>query len=127
MTSYRNKRDNNKLIHNFEEVNNSNSIIGTIEVAINKSNFDNYKRTYQRLQSLLAEIMSVCSLLFEIGIQISNIIGDKKMSIDIMDYILNKKVIDNIKNHNTIKLYGIKNEIEKNLKKKLILILLIKK
>ena len=118
MTSYRNKRDNNKLIQNFEEVNNSNSIIGTIEVAINKSNFDNYKRTYQRLQSLLAEVMSVCSLLFEIGIQISNIIGDKKMSIDIMDYILNKKVIDNIKNHNTIKLYGIKNEIEKNLKKK---------
>ena len=41
--------------------------IGDIEISLNKSNYDNYKRTYQRLQSLLAEIMSVISLLFEIG------------------------------------------------------------
>ena len=88
MTSYRSKQDNNNLIKNFEEL--KNSMIGTIEIGINKSNFDNYKRTYQRFQSLLAEIMSISSLLFEIEIQISNILGDKKMSIDIMDYILNK-------------------------------------
>jgi len=53
-------------------------MIGTIEFGINKSNFDNYKRSYQRLQSLLAEIISVINLLFEVGRQISNILGGKK-------------------------------------------------
>ena len=117
MTSYRNKQDNNNLIKNFEEL--KNSMIGTIEIGINKSNFDNYKRNYQRLQSLLAEIMSVSSLLFEIGIQISNILGDKKMSIDIMDYILNKNLIDRFKNHNAIKLFGRKIKKEESTNRKI--------
>ena len=48
---------------------------------MNKSNYDNYKRTYKKFQSLLAEIMSVISLLFEIGGQISSIFCEKNMSI----------------------------------------------
>ena len=46
---------------------NNRANIGNIDFSLNKSNYDNYKRTYQRLQSLLAEIMSVISLVFEIG------------------------------------------------------------
>ena len=66
------------------------SKIGEINLLINKSNFDSYKRNYQRLQSLLAEIMSVASLLFEIGRQISNILGYKRMTKDIFDILINK-------------------------------------
>ena len=76
ITSYRSKQGINDFTSNFEEV--RDSMIGTIEIGINKSNFDNYKRSYQKLQSLLAEITSVINLLFEIGRQISNFIGGKK-------------------------------------------------
>ena len=48
-TSYRNKQDTYDVTERFGDI--KNPIIGTIEFAINKSNFDNYKRTYQRLQS----------------------------------------------------------------------------
>ena len=89
MTSYRTRQNNHDLIKNFEEI--SNSAIGTIEIEINKSNFDNYKRNYKKLQALLAEIMSVVNLLFQVGTKIMNILGDKKMSIDIIDNLLNKK------------------------------------
>ena len=66
------------------------SRIGVIEMSINKSNFEYYKRTYLRLQSLLADIMSVISLIFEIAKQISSILCYKKMSKDIIRKILNK-------------------------------------
>ena len=103
MRFYRNKQDNYNLTKNFE--NSHNSIIGEIEIGINKSNFDNYKRTYQRLQSLLAEIMSVVNLLFGIGRQISNFFCGKKMNCDIVDHLLN-----NNKNHVSIQ----QNYIRKN-------------
>jgi len=57
---------------------------------LNKSNYDNYKRTYQRLQSLLAEIMSVISLLFEIGREISTFFCEKSMSKDIIETLVNR-------------------------------------
>ena len=91
ITSYRNKQDINNVTQRFGDI--KNPIIGTIEFAINKSNFDNYKRTYQRLQSLLAEIMSVVNLLFEIGRQLSNFLGDKKMSLNIIEYLINKNTL----------------------------------
>ena len=56
---------------------NNRANIGNIDFSLNKSNYDNYKRTYQRLQSLLAEIMSVISLVFEIGRQLSAIFCEK--------------------------------------------------
>ena len=36
--------------------------------------------------------MSVVNLLFQVGTKIMNILGDKKMSIDIIDNLLNKKL-----------------------------------
>ena len=52
---------------NFEEYIKSNKIrIGQISLNINKANFDNYQRTYPRIQSLLADVMSVISLLLDI-------------------------------------------------------------
>ena len=65
--------------------------IGIIEIQINKSNFDNYKRSYKKLQSLLAEVMSVISLLFEIGRQISQILSYKNMNKDIYIKLFNNK------------------------------------
>ena len=76
------------------------SQIGSIEFSINRSNYDSYQRTYQRLQALLAEIMSVISLLFEIGNQLSNIFCEKNMKKDIIKDLIgiNKKTIKNQKN-----------------------------
>ena len=59
--------------------NSSESNIGDIKLEINKSHFDYYSRTYKRLQALLAEVMSVVSLLLEIGRQISSFLCEKKM------------------------------------------------
>ena len=41
--------------------------IGVITFGMNKSNYDYYQRTYKRIQALLAEIMSIISLILEIG------------------------------------------------------------
>jgi len=80
------------------------SRIGSITIEVNKAHFDNYKRSYKKLQSLLAEIMSVISLLFEIGAQISIFLCEKKMSKDIIfnlinnNNYINKKIKLNIPN-----------------------------
>ena len=88
MVSYRNSYEGYRLNTNFEETNIS--IIGAIVFVIDQSNFDSYKRTYQRLQSLLAEVMSVVNLLIEIARQISNILCNKNMNKDIIEYLFNK-------------------------------------
>ena len=69
---------------------------------MNKSHFDYYIRSYQKLQSLLAEIMSVISILFELGKKISIILCNKKMSKDIISYILypDKRRNSTEQNHN---------------------------
>ena len=69
---------------------NNNSQMAIITFSINKSNYDNYKISYPIFQSLLADVMSVVSLLFEIGRQISLILCDKKMSKDIIKNFFNK-------------------------------------
>ena len=71
--------------------------IGNIMFSIYKSNYDCYRRTYKKIQSLLAEIMSVISLLFNIGTIISSLINEKKMSIDIISKLFN------IENNNRLK------------------------
>ena len=100
-------QQNYNLIKNNERDNAS--LIGAIEFNINKSNFDNYRRSYQKLQSLLAEVMSVVSLLFEIGRQITNILCYKMMSADIVGTVLNKhknkKYILNHQNSKSINSY----------------------
>ena len=87
MSFFKNIKDDYDLEKNL--TNSNKSLIGEIEIEINKSHFDNYNRSYQRLQSLLAEIMSVVNLLLEIGRQISTFLCDKKMSKDIIKSLLN--------------------------------------
>ena len=69
MAFNRKMKDNYDLQKDLE--NNNISNIGSITFEINKAKYDYYKRIYQRFQSLLAEIMSVISLIFEVGRQIS--------------------------------------------------------
>ena len=112
MAFYRSKRISYDLQKDLERTNSS--IIGSIEIVINQSNFDNYQRTYQRLQSLLAEIMSVINLLLEIGRQISKFLCNKKMSCDIIDALLNIKNDPRLSQQNN---NNINNLITKKLKK----------
>ena len=88
MTFINKYKDNYDIEKHLEENNKVN--IGAIEFSLNKSNYDNYKRTYQRIQSLLAEIMSVISLLFEIGRQLSAFLCQKSMSKDIIETLINR-------------------------------------
>ena len=91
MISYRKFLETYDLIKDLENKNISK--IGSISFLINKPTYDYYKRSYQKLQSLLAEIMSVVSLVFEIGKQISFIMCDKKMSQKIIKTLLDKETI----------------------------------
>ena len=78
---------------NFNEDMNKN-LIASIAIELNENNFDNYKRVYPRFQSLLAEIMSVINLLFFIGQFLFKPLLNKKMSIDIVNHIINNKICD---------------------------------
>ena len=91
MISYRKFLETYDLIKDLENKNISKT--GSISLQINKATYDYYKRSYQKLQSLLAEIMSVVSLVFEIGKQISFIMCDKKMSQKIIKTLLDKETI----------------------------------
>ncbi len=90
---------------------NNSSQIGIVEFSINRANYDSYQRTYQRFQSLLAEIMSVISLLFEIGNQIANIFCEKDMKKEIIKDIIfkDKKSDENQKNFNENKIITTQN------------------
>jgi len=97
-------RDDYNLEKNLKEY--KSSEVGEVEFSINRANYDSYQRTYQRLQALLAEIMSVISLLFEIGNLIANIFCEKNMKKDIVNYLINKdkKNTENQKNFNASKI-----------------------
>ena len=82
MVYYINNQEDYDLHKNFIEYNYSK--IGALSFSLNKSNYDFYRRTYKRVQALLAEIMSIVSILFEIGRNIVTFINKKKMSIDII-------------------------------------------
>ena len=92
--------------------------IGEIMFEMNKSYYDNYRRTYPRLQSLLADVMSVVNLLFEIGKQISIILCEKNMSKDIIQNILNEYEKNKLNNENKIN-KKIKNKNETSERKKI--------
>ena len=98
----------------YEKLEETNGVrIGTITFGVNRANFDHYKRSYQRIPSLLADVMSVISLLFEIGRIVSSILCNKRMSKDIIESLLNKnrKYIISQQNMNSNKYF-------KNLEKK---------
>ena len=54
------------------------SYIGVINIGVDNP-YDHYKRSYAKLQSLIAEIMSTISLLFNVGGFISNFLLNKIM------------------------------------------------
>ena len=89
MAFNRKMKDNYDLQKDLE--NNNISNIGSITFEINKANYDYYKRIYQRFQSLLAEIMSVINLVFEVGRQISFFLCNKKMNTNIIRTLLDKE------------------------------------
>ena len=111
MTFYRGIQDTYNLQKDFK--NSSESNIGNIKLEINKSHFDYYSRSYKRLQGLLAEVMSVVSLLFEIGRQVFSFLCEKKMNTDIVYDLLNQD-----KKYIPIKLTHINNLTKSNQKKK---------
>ena len=76
------------------------SHIGTTMIQISKVNFDSYKRSYSRLQSLLAEIMSVISLLFGIGEVITDFLLRREMSRDIVNFLISKNLMYKINSDN---------------------------
>ena len=88
ITSYRIIKNSYDLNNDLKRPNISH--MGKITFNINKSYYDNYKRGYQKLQSLLAEIMSVINLVFQIGSLIIYILIDKKMSKDIIISLINR-------------------------------------
>ena len=97
-------RNNNNDYDFYKQIKESNfAKIGIIEIQINKSNFDNYKRSYKKLQSLLAEVMSVVSLSFEIGRQLSKILSYKYMNKDIFTKLFEKKNENNLIPYNNNK------------------------
>ena len=110
MTFFRGIQDTYNLQKDLEISNESN--IGNIKFEINKSHFDHYSRSYKRLQALLAEVMSVVSLLLEIGRQISSFLCEKKMNTDIVYDLLNQD-----KKYIPIKLTQINNLTKNNPKK----------
>ena len=110
MTFYKGIKDTYNLQRDFEKSSESN--IGNIQFEINKSHFDHYSRSYKRLQGLLAEVMSVVSLLFEIGRQVFSFLCEKKMNTDIVYDLLNQD-----KKYIPIKLIQINNLTKNNPKK----------
>jgi len=67
-----------------------------IEFNINKSNYDNYRRVYSKVQSFLAGLANIINLLILFGKILSSFLLDKQMSRDIFQTIItNNKIMDN--------------------------------
>ena len=100
MSSKRKTLKGYNLTNNIEY--NKCSVIGEIIFGINKANFDNYKRSYKKLQALLAEIMSVLSIIFEVARQILYFLNHKTISKEIIRYIFyeDNNHISTEQNHN---------------------------
>ena len=123
MNVYKSNQGEYDLKNNFIKYNYS--IIGTIMLELNKSNYDYYRRTYKKLQALIAEIMSIVSLLFEIGRQILSFLNEKRMSVDIMRSLfkaenpikikrLSTKILVNESDRNKIIPYKMNNSFKLN-------------
>jgi hypothetical protein len=70
-----------------------------ISFGVNKANYDLYKRSYKRIQSYFSEIMSVFNIMVGIGRFLIYYILDKKMSVDIVEYILSKSKFEQKNNY----------------------------
>ena len=72
------------------------TVIGELSLYLNKSNYDYFRRSYKKIQTLLAEISSIISLLMEIGRQILSILNEKRMSVDIVRklYMVDNNIIN---------------------------------
>ena len=67
-----------------------------IEFNINKSNYDNFRRVYSKVQSFLAGLANIINLLILFGKILSSFLLDKQMSRDIFQTIItNNKIMDN--------------------------------
>ena len=77
MDYFKKKQEDNYLNKNSTK-------IGSIKLEFNKSNYDYYRRTYKRVQALIAEMVSVVGLLFDIGGLILEFLNNKKMSVDVI-------------------------------------------
>ena len=113
MSYYRN-------IRNSDNYNSNNNLrLGEIIIGINRTYFDNYSRTYTKLQALITEIYTIINLFFNIGKIIAKYLLEKKMSKDIIRVLLNKENnIDEI-NHSQIQKQQNKkiNKLFKNIEK----------
>jgi hypothetical protein len=78
------------------------SSLGEITFQQSEKNYSHYKRSYEKIQSLLADITSVINILIIVGKVISNILLQKKMNKDIVKSILNKNIYNEIKEHSLI-------------------------
>ena len=78
------------------------SSLGEITFQQSEKNYSHYKRSYKKIQSLLADIMSVINFLIVIGKAISNILLKKKMNKDIAQSVLNRNIYNEIKEHSLI-------------------------
>ena len=87
MTHLINNQEKSYLENDLVKYNSSK--FATFRFALNKSNYDFYRRSYKKIQTLLAEIMSIVNLLFEIGRQILSFLNEKKMSLDIIRTLFN--------------------------------------
>ena len=88
-----------------------------LNFGVNKSYYDLYKRSYKRLESYLSDITSVANLMIVIGKFLLNYLLDKKMSVDIVENILNKSNFKQKKNYSPrekIKLVITSQNIDKN-------------
>ena len=74
----------------------SGNFLVDIEFNINKSNYDNFRRVYSKVQSFLAGLANIINLLILFGKILSSFLLDKQMSRDIFQIIItNNKIMDN--------------------------------
>ena len=85
--------------------------LATITFGQSDKYYTYYKRSYQKIQSLLADIMSIVNILIGIGKIISNFILKKQMNKDIVRNLINRNIYQKIKECSLIE----KNKKEKRL------------
>ena len=78
------------------------SSLGEITFQQSEKKYSHYKRSYEKIQSLLSDITSVINFLIVVGKAISNILLQKKMNKDIVKSLLNRNIYNEIKEHSLI-------------------------
>ena len=96
------------------------SSLGEITFQQSEKNYSHYKRSYKKIQSLLADITSVINFLLVLGKAISNILLKKKMNKDIVKSLLNRNIYSEIKEHSLIENNKKTKKLFNNLNKRVI-------